>query len=136
MKPGVASDSLMHSRTCAAHAGVKLLQCMGWRQGKGMGTRGIEDDSSTAGKRTRRGWGRVAGVGVENTPIYALPPKTDAHGLGFDPFKVCVALQSGVCSCLPGLRTQPVLYINLFQACLWCNHKLNLNHNPYITQVC
>lgn len=66
--------------------GLKLLQCMGWRQGKGLGTGGTQDDS-TAGKGIR-GWGRVAGVGVENTPIYALPAKTDVHGLGFDPFKV------------------------------------------------
>ncbi|KAK9795492.1 hypothetical protein WJX73_006570 [Symbiochloris irregularis] len=65
--------------------GVKLLQSMGWRQSKGLGTRGGEDDSAVG--KGRRGWGKVAGVGVENTPIYALPPKTDQHGLGFDPFK-------------------------------------------------
>ena len=60
---------------------------MGWRQGRGLGTRG-EDDSAVGAKGSKRGWGKVAGVGVENTPIHQLPPKNDAHGLGFDPFKV------------------------------------------------
>lgn len=58
---------------------------MGWRQGKGVGTADIAAaDKSTTGSR----WGRVAGVGVDNTPLYALKPKEGLHGLGFDPFKV------------------------------------------------
>lgn len=67
-------------------AGIRLLQKMGWRQGKGIGTA----DTSASGVGTRGGsrWGRVAGVGVENTPLYALKPKDTLHGLGFDPFKV------------------------------------------------
>ena len=40
------------------------------------------------GRRRRRGWSQHAGVGAENTPLYLLAPKTDAFGLGFDPFKV------------------------------------------------
>ncbi|KAL0047130.1 hypothetical protein WJX82_007461 [Trebouxia sp. C0006] len=64
--------------------GVRLLQKMGWRQGKGVGTADISAaDKSTKGSR----WGRVAGVGVDNTPLYALKPKEGLHGLGFDPFK-------------------------------------------------
>lgn len=40
------------------------------------------------GTRAGSRWGRVAGLGVENTPLYALKPKDTLHGLGFDPFKV------------------------------------------------
>jgi hypothetical protein len=29
----------------------------------------------------------VAGVSIENTPLYVLDPKQDLHGLGFDPFE-------------------------------------------------
>lgn len=64
--------------------GIRLLQKMGWRQGKGVGTADVSAaDKSTKGSR----WGRVAGVGVDNTPLYALKPKEGLHGLGFDPFK-------------------------------------------------
>ena len=56
---------------------------MGWRQGKGVGPSRAAPESS---KNSR--WGKEAGIGAENVPIYALPPKTDNHGLGFDPFKV------------------------------------------------
>ena len=65
-------------------AGIRLLQAMGWRQGKGVGPSKAAPGSSTSSRR----WGPEAGIGAENTPIYALPPKTDTHGLGFDPFKV------------------------------------------------
>ncbi len=68
-----------------AIAGVRLLQKMGWRQGKGIG---IADPSSSVGATKGSRWGRVAGVGVDNTPLYALKPKESLHGLGFDPFKV------------------------------------------------
>lgn len=64
---------------------------MGWRQGKGVGIADISAaDKSIKGSR----WGRVAGVGVDNTPLYALKPKEGLHGLGFDPFKVGIS-QSG-----------------------------------------
>lgn len=65
-------------------AGIRLLQSMGWRQGKGVGPVAAPDKPSKGGRR----WGPEAGVGPENTPIYDLAPKTDQHGLGFDPFKV------------------------------------------------
>lgn len=112
--------------------GVQLLQRMGWRQGRGIGSKGAAAGSVTAcsthktkaGKRSRseaglglgglsemagfRGpaaasdsddddeqqqpgasskWGTVAGVSIENTPLYVLEPKQDRHGLGFDPFE-------------------------------------------------
>ena len=68
-------------------AGIRLLQAMGWRQGKGVGpNRAAPGNNSSSSSRR---WGPEAGIGAENTPIYALPPKTDTHGLGFDPFKVC-----------------------------------------------
>jgi hypothetical protein len=83
---------------------------MGWRQGKGIGPAAARADG-TAGKSKRR-WGPEAGVGPDNTPIYALAPKTDTHGLGFDPFKVqrmlpgpthnvptCTVLLPHTCSC-------------------------------------
>ena len=72
-------------------AGLKLLQRMGWRQGKGVGP-GRDDSSQppaeSSGARKASKWGRVAGVAAENTPVYLPPAKTDVHGLGFDPFKV------------------------------------------------
>lgn len=66
-------------------AGVKLLQKMGWRQGKGIGS---ADAAVTDPSRKGSRWGRVAGVGVDNTPLYMLAAKENQHGLGFDPFKV------------------------------------------------
>ena len=65
---------------------------MGWRQGKGIGAAAPlpeELEAAAGGGPRRRGrWGREAGLGADNTPIYALEPKDDTHGLGFDPFKV------------------------------------------------
>ena len=69
-----------------AWLGIRLLQKMGWRQGKGIGT--VDTSASGVGTKGGSRWGRVAGVGVENTPLYALKPKDTLHGLGFDPFKV------------------------------------------------
>lgn len=66
--------------------GIRLLQKMGWRQGKGIGA--VDTSASGVGTKGGSRWGRVAGVGVENTPLYALKPKDTLHGLGFDPFKV------------------------------------------------
>ena len=69
---------------------MKLLQRMGWRQGKGIGP--SRDGPEPASKKSR--WGRVAGVGAANTPVFLPPAKSDVHGLGFDPFKVSlIALQ-------------------------------------------
>ena len=89
----VATCQPVHSNVARiVHAGIRLLQQMGWRQGKGVGAAAPlpEDlEAATGGGGRRRGrWGRDAGLGVENTPIYALEPKDDIHGLGFDPFKV------------------------------------------------
>lgn len=115
--------------------GVQLLQKMGWRQGKGIGSKAPSTSAAAAAsKRTARGapsrepncddrglssilgdmagfrgpaaaggdgsdsegdaqagagskWGTVAGVTIENTPLYVLDPKQDLHGLGFDPFE-------------------------------------------------
>lgn len=114
--------------------GVQLLQKMGWRQGKGIGSKAPSTSAAAAAsKRTTqrapshkpshgdrslgilgdmagfRGpaaaggdgsdsegeaqagagskWGTVAGVTIENTPLYVLDPKQDLHGLGFDPFE-------------------------------------------------
>ena len=71
-------------------AGIRLLQKMGWRQGKGVGAAlaaSLRGEDAAGGHQRDSRWGRVQGVGVDNTPIYLLPPKQDAHGLGFDPFK-------------------------------------------------
>lgn len=72
---------------CLVTTGIRMLQKMGWRQGKGIGPAVAPSDAAGAGRK----WGREAGVGAENTPIYALAPKMDTHGLGFDPFKVLPA---------------------------------------------
>jgi hypothetical protein len=75
-------------------------------------------DAPEGGGRASR-WGRVAGVGVDNVPIYELPPKTDVHGLGFDPYKVIIIVMRIVvccgvvccavlCSCVYMLRGVPV----------------------------
>ena len=65
------------------YAGIRLLEKMGWRQGKGIGPAKAASQQ-TGGSR----WGPEAGVGAENTAIHLLEPKQDTHGLGFDPFKV------------------------------------------------
>jgi G patch domain-containing protein 1 len=109
--------------------GVQLLQRMGWRQGKGIGSKaaaaaaaagrggshahkprhpdldlgalgdmaGFRGPAAAAaagsdsdGEQQPAGsskWGTVAGVSIENTPLYVLEPKQDLHGLGFDPFE-------------------------------------------------
>lgn len=88
-------------------AGVRLLQKMGWRQGKGVGT---VDTSTTGGSVKGSRWGRVAGVGVENTPLYALKPKESLHGLGFDPFKVRLVSRTGQTVCT--LSCQPTAMVS------------------------
>lgn len=46
---------------------------------------GEGQDAPSAGRRRR--WGQHVSVAAENTQLYLLAPKTDAYGLGFDPFK-------------------------------------------------
>lgn len=78
---------LMH----CARAGIRLLQKMGWRPGRGVGTtvpgasavghEGGEAEAAAAAEEAaqqeakRRRWGTVAGVSLDNTPIYVLEPK-------------------------------------------------------------
>lgn len=87
--PGMLPDELVVP--VAEGIGVQLLQRMGWRQGKGIGGGALGDApfATTAAELPTREskWGRVAGVGPENTPLHLVPPKSDTHGLGFDPFK-------------------------------------------------
>lgn len=66
----------------AGGVGVRLLQKMGWRQGRGVGGAA---GAAAGGPGSK--WGPVQGVGVENTPLYILEPKQGLHGLGFDPFR-------------------------------------------------
>lgn len=65
-----------------------LLRCP--PAGVGVGAEAQEEEGEGGGgnRQRRRGWGQHAGVGPENTPLHLLEPKTDLHGLGFDPFKV------------------------------------------------
>ncbi|WIA14052.1 hypothetical protein OEZ85_002606 [Tetradesmus obliquus] len=68
--------------------GVQLLQKMGWRQGRGIGgpaAAAAAGDAAGSGGSSK--WGKIAGVSIENTPMYVLDPKQDLHGLGFDPFE-------------------------------------------------
>lgn len=86
--------------------GVQLLQKMGWRPGKGIGsapaagfkdpkphrdkndkTLADDNDDAALNPHSSSKWGTVAGVSIENTPMYVLDPKQDLHGLGFDPFE-------------------------------------------------
>lgn len=135
----VAAVPLEFFAPVSSSIGVQLLQKMGWRQGKGIGSKGPStaaarkdsrshtqqpgvshhglDDAlfgsmaemagfrgpsgaaAAAGSDSDEGdqhqqqqagsskWGTVAGVSIENTPLYVLEPKQDLHGLGFDPFE-------------------------------------------------
>ena len=62
-------------------AGIRLLQAMGWRQGKGVGPSRAAPGSSSSSRR----WGPEAGIGAENTPSMPCRPRPTPHGLGFDP---------------------------------------------------
>lgn len=96
---------------CLCAAGIRLLQSMGWRQGKGVGPAAAADEPQKKGRR----WGPEAGVGPDNTPIYALAPKTDPHGLGFDPYKVTTAgllKRSLTCQC-----ASDITFIDIVHAC-------------------
>ena len=142
--PGLLPEEMV--APVADSVGIRLLQKMGWRQGKGIGelwagrgagrrplrrccslmhagrctpTRttvsltlpplplpsraGVGGDAPTAaddaaedeagagggggGGGRRRRWGQHVSVAADNTSLYLLAPKTDVHGLGFDPFK-------------------------------------------------
>jgi hypothetical protein len=50
---------------------MRLLQLMGWRPGRGIGT--ATDASKAAEKGSK--WGTVSGVSLDNTPLYVLLPK-------------------------------------------------------------
>ncbi|GAX77920.1 hypothetical protein CEUSTIGMA_g5362.t1 [Chlamydomonas eustigma] len=67
----------------ANSVGMHLLQRMGWRPGRGIGTASSSRGPEVAGSK----WGTVSGVSLDNTPLYVLLPKMDVHGLGFDPFR-------------------------------------------------
>ncbi|PRW45437.1 G patch domain-containing TGH-like isoform X1 [Chlorella sorokiniana] len=84
--PGLVPEEVV--APVADSVGIRLLQKMGWRQGKGIGS-GLpqQEEEGGAGGRPRRRWGQHATVAAENTQLYLLAPKTDVHGLGFDPFK-------------------------------------------------
>jgi G patch domain-containing protein 1 len=65
--------ALLLSPVAAAPAdsvGMRLLQKMGWRPGKGIASAQVD----AAGLRGSK-WGSVAGVLIENTPLYVLDPK-------------------------------------------------------------
>ncbi|KAI7838498.1 hypothetical protein COHA_007760 [Chlorella ohadii] len=86
--PGLVPDEVV--APVADSVGIRLLQKMGWRQGKGIGTGDAaqqQEEGGGEGGRPRRRWGQHAAVAPENTQLYLLAPKTDVHGLGFDPFK-------------------------------------------------
>jgi len=67
--PGLLPDELIVP--VASSIGVKLLQRMGWRQGKGIG-------AATGAHGIRQ---------IGNTPLHLIHPKADSHGLGYDPFQ-------------------------------------------------
>ncbi|GAB4821314.1 hypothetical protein N2152v2_008360 [Parachlorella kessleri] len=91
--PGLLPDELV--APVADSVGVRLLQRMGWRQGKGVGSgapgtepAGEDGQGGSGGGRSRLSrWSQHAGLGAENTQLYLLAPKTDTFGIGFDPFK-------------------------------------------------
>ncbi|GFH15341.1 G-patch domain-containing protein, partial [Haematococcus lacustris] len=107
--PGGVMEELVVPVTSSV--GVRLLQKMGWRPGRGVGAAAPSQNpaslpsaaesgpgsaghvpataaqhgiAAVAGRGSR--WGSVAGVSLDNTPIYVLEPKQDQHGLGYDPF--------------------------------------------------
>ncbi|KAI3424986.1 hypothetical protein D9Q98_008367 [Chlorella vulgaris] len=107
--PGLLPDELVVP--VADSVGIRLLQKMGWRLGKGIGVGGdapTPDDeaaeqqqagsaggsgdgataaAAAATARRKRRWGQHVSVAAENTALHLLAPKTDVHGLAFDPFK-------------------------------------------------
>lgn len=82
------------TRQKASHPGLDdalfggLAELAGFRgpsaAGAGSDSDGDDQLQQAAGSSK---WGTVAGVSIENTPLYVLEPKQDLHGLGFDPFE-------------------------------------------------
>eukprot|EP00210_Caulerpa_lentillifera_P000666 g643.t1 len=67
----------------AESIGVKLLQKMGWRQGKGIG----EAFKSATEDKVELDWGPDASLAQEGTQVWKQKPKMNVYGLGFDPFR-------------------------------------------------
>ena len=84
--------------------GARLLRLMGWRRGKGIGRGGAQRQRQRQRRRRRRRrdgegdvndengggrsrWGKSATALVDDTPRYVLHPKTNLHGVGYDPFE-------------------------------------------------
>ena len=61
--------------------GVKMLISLGWRRGRGIGTKEISYDTGLQNKSLN------SIVGIENTPMYILKPKSDIFGLGYNPYE-------------------------------------------------
>jgi G patch domain-containing protein 1 len=69
---------------------MRLLQKLGWRPGRGIGTAasrrtaagagGEEDGEEGGGAGRASKWGSVAGVSLDNTPLYVLEPKVSLEG--------------------------------------------------------
>ncbi len=62
---------------------MRLLQKMGWRPGRGVAMAPAAPAAMGADEaaRKRRKWGTVAGVSLDNTPLYVLEPKVRVAGL-------------------------------------------------------
>lgn len=73
--PGPVLDELVVP--VANSIGMTLLQKMGWRPGKGIGVAQAVASSRLGSSK----WGSVAGVSIENTPMYVLQPKVGVSGL-------------------------------------------------------
>eukprot|EP00892_Ulva_mutabilis_P007724 jgi/Ulvmu1/5323/UM022_0117.1 len=87
-------------RPVVSSIGIKLLQQMGWRQGRGLGFQetqalsqmgydvsAVEPGTDAPTQRLqRRKWGPLAGLQAHNTRVVRPRPKDDVHGLGFDPY--------------------------------------------------
>ena len=74
-------------------------------------------------QRPRRQWGQHASVAADNIPLYLLAPKTDVHGLGFDPFKVCG--WAGIDEVL-----------QMACACSWSRQQCAWSTSPSLLPVC
>lgn len=62
---------LNHASHIFFNPGMRLLQLMGWRPGRGIGT---ANDAIKAAEKGSK-WGTVSGVSLDNTPLYVLLPK-------------------------------------------------------------
>jgi G patch domain-containing protein 1 len=91
-RPNLFEGSLLEDLVVpvADSIGMRLLQKMGWRPGKGIGTAAVSRDGQRGSK-----WGSVAGVSIENTPLYVLEPKVGSHASLRMP--LCYGLLSCVC---------------------------------------